>query len=108
FDGLITFTVIPCLASSTANDLENDTTAAFAAAYAEIVACPKARSAPTAPRFTIRPQRCLRIGLSAALHARNTLSRFDDTTSCHSWMVVSDTGFQLNSPTLFTRISSRP
>ena len=68
FEGFTTFTVIPFFASSSASERESATTAALAAAYADILAWPKARSAPTAPRFTMRPQRPLRIAGTAARH----------------------------------------
>src|SRR6267378_6393273 len=60
-DGFTTFTVIPFFASSSANERESATTAALAEAYAEIFACPNARSAPTAPKLMILPQRTLRM-----------------------------------------------
>src|SRR5271156_6245812 len=60
-EGFTTFTVMPFLASSSASERESATTAAFAAAYAEIFAWPNARSAPTAPILMMRPQRPLRM-----------------------------------------------
>ena len=48
-DGFTTFTVIPFFASSSANDRDNATTAAFAAARPKSSPTwPNARSAPTA------------------------------------------------------------
>src|SRR5438552_17920621 len=74
-EGFTTFTVIPFLASSSAKELDSATTAALAAAYADIFASPNARSAPTAPKLMIRPQRAFRLCASAAQHTYQTLSR---------------------------------
>src|SRR5260370_23566297 len=71
-EGLTTFTGIPFLASSSAKERDNATTAALAAAYAEIFACPNARSAPTAPQLMMRPQRIFRLrGNNAQLIYKN-------------------------------------
>src|SRR5579872_7505076 len=107
-DGFTTFTVIPFFASSSASDRDNATTAAFAAAYAEIFACPNARSAPTAPKLMIRPQRPRRICGNAARLAYTTVIRFDEIIFCQSSIGDSASVPQRKSPTLFTKISSRP
>src|SRR5882724_1258017 len=107
-DGLTTFTVIPFFASSSANERESATTAAFAEAYAEIFAWPKARSAPTAPRLMMRPQRPLRMWGNAARLMKTTLIRFEAKMSCQSSREPSARVPQRKSPTLFTRISRRP
>src|SRR5229473_3098274 len=103
-EGFTTFTVIPFFASSSASERDSATTAAFAAAYALIFAWPNARSAPTAPRFTIRPQRPLRITGKAVWHIRNTLITFESNTLFHSSSEDSASVFHRKSPTLFTRI----
>src|ERR1051325_2224995 len=107
-DGLTTFTVMPFFASSSANERESATTAAFAEAYAEIFAWPNARSAPTAPRLITRPPRPLRICGSAALLIKTTLIKFDAKMSCQSSSEPSARVPQRKSPTLFTRMSSLP
>src|SRR5579863_977592 len=107
-DGFTTFTVIPFFASSSAKDRDSATTAAFAAAYAEIFAWPNARSAPTAPKLIIRPHRPRRMCGSAARVTYSTVIRFDEIIFCQSSSGDSANVPQRKSPTLFTRISSRP
>src|SRR5215467_12654682 len=107
-DGFTTFTVIPFFASSSANERDSATTAALAAAYAEILAWPKARSAPTAPRFTIRPQRPLRMCGSAARLMKTTLIKLEAKMSCQSSSEPSASVPQRKSPTLLTKMSRRP
>src|SRR5256885_9594043 len=101
-EGFTTFTVIPFLASSSAKERDSATTAALAAAYADIFACPNARSAPTAPKLMIRPQRAFRICGSAARHIYKTVSRFDVKMPSQSCSDDSASAPQRKSPTLLT------
>src|SRR3984893_13825752 len=107
-EGFTTFTVMPFLASSSASERDKATTAALAAAYAEIFAWPNARSAPTAPRLMMRPQRLRRMSGKVARLIYRTVIRFEEKILCQSSSEDSASVPQRKSPTLLTSTSILP
>src|ERR1700688_417022 len=101
-EGFTTFTVMPFFASSRASERDSATTAALAAAYAEIFAWPNARSAPTAPRLTTRPQRPRRMCGNEARLTYTTLDKFEEKMFCQSSREDSARVPQRKPPTLLT------